>query len=488
MIRFSHIISFFRAFTGTFVLLAALAAGQAIAVPADFGLGQKTMATDTPWTLRANQLISRQDGLVVEAVGNVLLVRGSDTLKADFARYYTATGWVLLQKNVFVHLDGDEVRAEEAEFDLNSSTGWIKDAKIFLAGPHLHFSGSEATKHDSSNYTFKNARVTACDGEKPIWSFEAENADLTVDGYIRMNSTNFNLADIPVVYSPYLVLPAKVSRQTGLLKPDFGQSSRHGFFVTLPWYWAIDQSRDMTVSLTAMTKKGFMPSIEYRSHTQPDEQLWFAADMLYDGDIDTVSRIKRTNHLRYWFRGMGDGSIGNSLWHYRYNIDYASDNTFLDEYRYRMTGFEYTNAATSKLFGRTLARRTRNRISEGFAYRDYGRWYATVGARYENNLSIGHGNASRDTDTTVQKFPEINLFMKKDRLAEWLPFEVQASATGAYMFRRLGNKGMRGDVNPSLALPVDLRYATLIAEAGVSSTLYSTQGIQKGRRNNAFRA
>ena len=56
------------------------------------------------------------------------------------------------------------------------------------------------------------------------------------------------------------------------------------------------------------------------------------------------------------------------------------------------------------------------------------------------------------------------------------------------MFRRLGNKGLRGDINPALTLPVDLRYATLIAEAGVTSTFYSTQGIDKRKRTNPYRA
>ncbi len=44
---------------------------------------------DAPWHLAADHLESLDDGVIVEARGDVVLTRGQDYLKADFARYYT---------------------------------------------------------------------------------------------------------------------------------------------------------------------------------------------------------------------------------------------------------------------------------------------------------------------------------------------------------------------------------------------------------------
>ncbi|MBR6624756.1 MAG: hypothetical protein IKL01_00830 [Mailhella sp.] len=49
---------------------------------------------EAPWNLKADKLVSIDDGVIVEASGGVLIQRGNDYMKADFARYYTApTGY-----------------------------------------------------------------------------------------------------------------------------------------------------------------------------------------------------------------------------------------------------------------------------------------------------------------------------------------------------------------------------------------------------------
>ncbi|MBR3881328.1 MAG: LPS-assembly protein LptD, partial [Mailhella sp.] len=83
-----------------------------------------------PWTLNADKLVSIDDGVIVEASGGVLLQRGNDYLKADFARYYTATNWIFVQGNVEARMGRDMLNAKEAEFDLNTRTGWLKNGSI----------------------------------------------------------------------------------------------------------------------------------------------------------------------------------------------------------------------------------------------------------------------------------------------------------------------------------------------------------------------
>ena len=109
---------------------------------------QKSMNTkgDAPWTLKSDKLVSIDDGVIVEASGGVLLQRGDDYMKADFARYYTATNWIFVKGNVESRMGRDVLNAKEAEFDLNSRTGWLKDGTIFIAGPHLYVSGSQVDK------------------------------------------------------------------------------------------------------------------------------------------------------------------------------------------------------------------------------------------------------------------------------------------------------------------------------------------------------
>ena len=118
---------------------------------------------EASWNLEADKLVTLSDNTIVEAQGGVVLQRGNDILKADFARYYSATNWVYLKGNVFVRMGKDDIHSDEAEFDLHSKTGWLTNGHVFMEGPHIYFSGSRIIKHWGDRYTFNKAKVTTCD-------------------------------------------------------------------------------------------------------------------------------------------------------------------------------------------------------------------------------------------------------------------------------------------------------------------------------------
>ena len=272
--------------------------------PASAGLGlgdtQKSISTkgEMPWTLKADKLESIDDGVIVEATGGVLLQRGDDYMKADFARYYTATNWIFVQGNVESRMGRDVLNAREAEFDLNSRTGWLKDGTIFIAGPHMYVSGQQVDKLFGDRYQFKDAKITMCDGDRPAWSVTADEASVELDGYATLKHTTLNILDMPIMDLPFMMLPAKTSRQSGLLMPDAGYSSLLGGFYSQPYFHVIDESRDLTFTATYMGRAGFMPSIEYRAHTREEDKTWLALDLLYDKHTfsrDSADRINSSD-------------------------------------------------------------------------------------------------------------------------------------------------------------------------------------------------
>ena len=130
--------------------LALLATVFCASIPqaAEISGGQQMLSTggDAPWSLNADRLVSLDDGVIVEASGGVLLQRGEDYVKADFARYYTTTKWIFIKGDVEARMGRDMLSASEAEFDLESRTGWLKDGSIFIAGPHMYVSGEKVDK------------------------------------------------------------------------------------------------------------------------------------------------------------------------------------------------------------------------------------------------------------------------------------------------------------------------------------------------------
>ncbi|WP_300746778.1 LPS assembly protein LptD [uncultured Bilophila sp.] len=441
-------------------------------------------AEQVSWNLQADQLTTLSDNTIVEAEGGVVLQRGNDILKADFARYYASTNWVYLKGNVFVRMGKDDINADEAEFDLHSKTGWLTNGHVFMEGPHIYFSGSRIVKHWGDRYTFNKAKVTTCDGPKPAWSMNAEQAVVEIDGYAQLFHSTFDVKDTGIFYSPFMVLPAKTTRQSGLLPPDYGFSDKRGFYYTQPYFWAIDESHDMTFYAGWMEKVGPLFSAEYRANEFTGQKTGLAATGIYDKErvsIPGMSRVDenlntvRTNHDRYWLRGMADGFLGASLWQYRSNIDYVSDQDFLREFNQGPTGFTRSRDSLFRMFGRDLQEDDQNRVSALLLSRDWQRVGIVASARYEQDPALGHGNLrSRNEDELVQRLPQLDLFLYKGRIVPQFPLEIETQFESGYMYRAEGTTGWRSEIYPRLSFPLDLKYGSLIGTVGLRQTYYDT--------------
>ena len=435
------------------------------------------------WDLTADSLTTFNDAEIMEAKGNVILKRGNETLKADFARYYMATNWVFLKGNVIVNNGKDELSSEEAEFDLRSRVGWLKKGRIFMAGPHTYVAGDHINKHWGDVYTFKNAKITTCDGDVPAWSMTADEAVVEVDGYARLSRAAFQVKDVPLAYSPYFIVPVKTERQTGFLAPEYGQSNTKGFYYNQPFFWAIDEHSDLTVNEEFMGKRGFMHGLEYRAKPASDATVWLRGDYMWDkvrktdqadGEYGGDGQL-RDNYDRYWLRGMIDARLPDPAWRFKADIDYVSDQYFLSEFKNDFSGFKRSRNELDKLFHRELQEKDLKRQTGFLLTRDWERGSIALSSTYLQNQYLGNGNTPHSEDDTVQRLPQFDAFLYKGRIFPHIPLELDATGQAVYMYRRSGTRGARYEVVPTLTMPLNSRYGSIIASAGLTQTLYDTE-------------
>ena len=451
-------------------------------VPASEAPPPKAEGAEPPWELSANKVTAYNQNSVVDAEGEVFLQHGTEYIKADFGRYFSDTGWVYLKGNVEIYFGSDRLKGQEAEFDLANKVGWVKNGQVFMSGPHVYLKGERVNKNWGDTYTFRNAKITTCDGDVPAWSLYAEDAVVELDGYARLWGSSLAIKDRKIAYTPYLVIPAKRDRQSGFLVPHAGQDRRKGFYWNQPYFWAIDDSRDMTLNAYIMTDRGVMMGAEYRSKQEWDENLWLRADYLHDSvtwdkrsDNYFNQNYLRTNSDRFWLRGMYNGTpLPDRNWKVKANLDYVSDAYFLREFKNDPQGFDSTRDYLKDSFGRTLAPWSSNRVSEGVIYRDWERFTVSAGMRYEQNPFLDNGNVPRSKDTLAQKLPDINMYLHKGRIWSELPIEAEGEAQAVYFYRREGTKGMRYDLNPKISIPLRNDYGSLVPQATLRGSLYQT--------------
>ena len=112
-------------------------------------------------------------------------------------------------------------------------------------------------------------------------------------------------------------------RQSGFLFPEFGTNSRYGLLTRTPYYWAINDSQDLTVAMDVHTQRGIGADIEYRyslsqeargqlirlrrqrepptratSKGLPENRGYFKFQHYLAGDAEPVLQDRLQRHLR----------------------------------------------------------------------------------------------------------------------------------------------------------------------------------------------
>jgi len=320
-------------------------------------------APNAPWEIHAEKLEYHEKEGVYVAEGDVVIQKGAQVLKANRAVYHRKSGIAEVWGNVRFETQGDVITGQKAIFYLNKRSGKIEQGHVFLRENQLHISSSSLERLSENTYLAKDCKITTCDGERPAWSLTASEVKVTLEGYGTAKHAAFRIKDVPVLYFPYFIFPAKTKRQTGLLPPRMGYSGRNGLDIEIPFFWAISDQTDATFYERYMTKRGYMQGIEFRYITSKQSKGIFMLDILSDRkekdlsdpDDAELSPLRRTNKVRYWFRGKADQDLPYGV-QARLDADYVSDQDYLKELTGGLFGYE-ARPDIERKWGRPLEER-----------------------------------------------------------------------------------------------------------------------------------
>lgn len=334
------------------------------------------------------------------------------TIRADWLVYDVDLGTAKAKGNIRIAIGPDSLSAEEGTVDLNRETGTFKNATLLKQQKDLHLEGRVIEKTGDLTYHIENGWIISCklrDDETPPWSFAAVDADITEGGYAFLKHATFRVKDMPIMYSPYMVLPAKRDRQSGFLIPSVSISSRDGAGLALPYFINLSPSADMTIYPEYMANRGLMAGVEGRYALGLKSKGAFLASYLYDelSDLSEVeyyssAYLTHLNKDRYWISGKMDHDFGGG-WISRLDIDIASDRDYLTEFKGNISGFSTTNNRYRNWFGRSLQEETSDQRQNTFKLlKSWG------GMSLEGNLlAINDIRVATTAPTPLWKMPSV---------------------------------------------------------------------------------
>ena len=335
-------------------------AGLTTSAHAQFGNIDQTsqelnLAADSPFHdpdiiyLEADVLTNDEAAQILTAHGNVEGRYQDKTLRADRVVYNLATSQVFAVGNVvLVQGDGSSQFADKLELSNELEAGTATDFVARLPDGGVTAARYVARGKDGEVELY-NAYYTACEvceeKKNPSWRIKARQVTQDKDSRtVLYRDATFELFGLPIFYTPYLAHPdPSAERASGILTPFVGISNRTGVNARVPYYWAIDDYTEATITPRVYSKVN--PLLEYevarQFHTgrvELDGSFTYGSIFDRNGspfddasefvDPDTAPTGKELR-AHIFARGLFSPT---DFWTYGFGFQYTSDDNYLDRY------------------------------------------------------------------------------------------------------------------------------------------------------------
>lgn len=434
-----------------------------------------------PWQISADTVDYDATATTYHARGNVIIEKQATRLVADRVSFNHKAMTASAAGHVVMTAGSDVLTGDRLELNLDQETGVIHGGTVFLNKNHFYIHGERIEKTGKNTYLAEKGSLTSCDGDRPDWIISGRTLKVTIEGYGSATHAVFRARDVPVLYSPYLLFPAKTKRQTGLLIPDVSLSDRWGFSWDQPLFWAINDSSDATLYAQYMQERGLKAGLEYRYALTNQSYGTIMADGLQDRQIDDGTpeatekwgyagdAYDRPNTDRYWLRAKLDQELPWGA-NAKLDLDIVSDQDYLTEFREGLSGFYETRDFFRKTFGRDLdtydeSTRT-NRLNVN---RTWSRFSLDGDLVWNDNVT---NRRWEDTDDTLQQLPVIEFDgVKQQAFGSIFYWDLNSEYT--YFYREDGERAHRADLYPRAYLPLKWKnYLSVEPSAGWRQTVW----------------
>src|SRR5438067_13747033 len=222
---------------------------------AQHAVGDHRQERTAPVVFQADEVqYDEQLGLTV-ARGHVEISQGGEILLADTVSYNQRTDTVTASGHVSLLMPTGEIAfADFMELRDSMNNAFAQNVRMLLAD-RSRLAANTARRIAGNRFELRRGVYSPCDlcrdnpSAPPAWQLKArEISDDKEYKLLEFRDVVMEIDGWPVFYAPYMSQPEPgVKRASGFLTPSFGNSNTNGFHFGLPYFWAIDVDKDLTL-------------------------------------------------------------------------------------------------------------------------------------------------------------------------------------------------------------------------------------------------
>jgi LPS-assembly protein len=420
---------------------------------------QAPVTVDTPGgpvTVLADRIEEIGADNLVVATGNVELTRGVTRLTADRVEINRQSGDAVAQGRAIFYDGDDRLTGDRIDYNINTGTGVVYNGEA-RAAPYYRIGGERMERVGESVYRIRKGVFTTCEDDPPTWSFRFGNATADLQDLLYGTNGSFWIKNVPVLpLVPIFAASLRRERETGFLFPRFGTTTRRGFFYEQPFFWAISDSQDATITPVIYEKRGVGGYLEYNNVFSATNQALLTGFFIRENEQATPTKDAAGTDLNPPDRNRGfwgykhDWLLGPSL-SLKADINGLSDDTVLREYSDRLHDRSAQRVESNIFLTKTWP--NANLLVNTFWYQDL----------------------TQSRPVELYKLPEVRFQMPRqpvpgDRLPGFL-YELDTQFVN--FVREVGSEAARLDFLPRISRPIPVfGYFTLTPFAAYRLTAY----------------
>ena len=306
--------------------------------------GETQILTSEKFKIKGKNIVYNNNKKIVSSNSKTEITdRDGNTIDVNMFNY-------IVDKNMFLST-GEIKITDSKENEYYFSEIYIDEKKRKIVGSDIRaFLNDGSFKYDprneprffansatiSDDYTiFNKAVFTACKsraGNKcPPWMIRAkEIKHNAAKKTIYYDNALLKIYDFPIFYFPKFFHPGPaVKRQSGFLMPEFANNSTVGFSTSIPYFLAISEDRDMTITPKIYSSENILIKNEYR---QAFEKSFLIVDSSYTQGYKETTDKKTSGSRNHIFANFTHNfsKKENSYSDLEINLEHVSNDTYLE--------------------------------------------------------------------------------------------------------------------------------------------------------------
>ncbi len=289
----------------------------------EFNLGQKI-------NILSDKAFRKTSENEFEAVGNVVITHLKNSIYGEKARINFTTGDTEVIGNV--RYIAPEMTLYGTKLNYNFVTRQIDIDNARLISENFVITGKKILQTSPEFIYAEEAEYTTCRDCPESWSVFGKNVKIEMGKYVNIKHAYIKVNGVVTMYLPYIVFPIKQRRETGLLFPLIGFNSKEGFRYQQPFFWAIDDYKDLTLVPSTFGHRGLGGEFQYRQNFK--EKTWVELNTLQLNDkIYVPYKINKDQSGDKFYRQFSDLEF-HSIYNHNFNNHlYITNTSDLDTIR-----------------------------------------------------------------------------------------------------------------------------------------------------------